>query len=212
MSVITSTRKTGRRHQVLFSQKARKSLMPRPSFHFFSLALLYPLSLSQADMQAFRVNRENTAIAKAVTVLKNLEGIPNRVNNFKAQVFKGNLTGKGYPGTGDGATFFTYFGPAVQKYLKDHKNDDTNGKIGDQLKSIGNNNQKVKDYYTSYASFHYNGCIDYLSTWSGRPTETAKPKPKDCKKQGGMADSSLTLCTPHFLLTPSIPCSEGCTT
>ncbi|KAL9637908.1 MAG: hypothetical protein Q9164_001903 [Protoblastenia rupestris] len=126
---------------------------------------------SKASSAVFTKGAENTAIAKAVTNLKNLQGIPDSLNTFKKQVFTGNLTGKGFPSTGNDATFFSFFGPAVQKYLIDHKDDlmsGTNSNIGDEVKRIGNNNQKVKDHYTSFASRHYQGCIDYLSTWSGK--------------------------------------------
>lgn len=114
-----------------------------------------------------------TAIAEEVTVLKNLEGIPNSVNTFKKQVFTGNLTGVGYPSTGGTATYFSFFGPAVQKYLEANQQDffSTNGivdNIGDALSSAGNNNAAIKEYFTSYALLHYQGAIDYLSTWSGK--------------------------------------------
>ena len=114
-----------------------------------------------------------TAIAEEVTVLQNLEGIPNSVNTFKKQVFTGNLTGSGYPSTGNTATYFSFFGPAVQKYLEANQQNffSTNGivdNIGDQLSSAGNNNAAIKQYFTSYASLHYQGAIDYLSTWSGK--------------------------------------------
>ena len=63
--------------------------------------------------------------------------------------------------------------PPFKIYLEDHKADNTNEKIREEVKSIGSGNQKIKEYYTSYTSFHYQGSIDYLSTWSGRPTASA---------------------------------------
>jgi len=107
-----------------------------------------------------------------VTTLDNLQGIPNAVNTFKKQVFTGNLTGVGNPSNGDGATYFSFFGPAVQKYLSDNKDALYSGavdNIGDTLASIGDNNANVKTYFTSYAQFHYQGAIDFLSGWSGKP-------------------------------------------
>lgn len=108
-----------------------------------------------------------------MTVLDNLEGIPNAVNSFKKQVFTGNLTGVGYPSTGATATYFSFFGPAVQEYLVSNQQNffSVNGtvdNIGDQLSSAGNDNAAIKTYFTSYASLHYQGAIDYLSTWSGK--------------------------------------------
>ena len=112
-----------------------------------------------------------TAIAKKITVLDNLQAIPNRVNGFKKNVVKGNLTGKGYPGEN---TYYGFFGPGVQKYLTDAQGrlfgpGSVADQIGDELKSAGNNETAVKDYFTSFASSHYQGAVDYLSTWSGLP-------------------------------------------
>jgi len=113
-----------------------------------------------------------TSIAQDVTVLDNLQGIPNAVNTFKKQVFTGNLTGVGNPSNGDDATYWNFFGPAVQKYLSDNKQglyDGVVDDLGDTLSSIGDNNAAVKTYFTSYAQHHYQGAIDFLSTWSGKP-------------------------------------------
>ena len=113
-----------------------------------------------------------TSIAEDVTVLENLQGIPNAVNTFKKQVFTGNLTGVGNPSNGDDATYYSFFGPAVQKYLSDNKQALYSGvvdNLGDTLSSIGDNNAAVKSYFTSYAQNHYQGAIDFLSTWSGKP-------------------------------------------
>ena len=41
--------------------------------------------------------------------------------------------------------------------------------LGDTLSSIGDNNAAVKEYFTAYAQGHYQGAIDFLSTWSGKP-------------------------------------------
>ena len=119
-----------------------------------------------------------TSIAEEVTVLQNLEGIPNSVNTFKKQVFTGNLTGVGFPSTGNSATYFSFFGPAVQKYLEANQQNffSVNGivdNIGDALSSAGNDNAAIKTYFTSYASLHYQGAIDYLSTWSGKSIDRA---------------------------------------
>lgn len=138
-----------------------------------------PTSIAAADWTAvtnavFTLSPACTAIAEEVTVLQNLEGIPNAVNSFKKQVFTGNLTGVGFPSTGNTATYYSFFGPAVQNYLASNQPNffSVNGivdNIGDQLSSAGNNNAAIKAYFTSYAAFHYQGAIDYLSTWSGKP-------------------------------------------
>lgn len=127
---------------------------------------------ASASNAVFKPGSSNLAIASAVTNLENLQGIPNALNSFKKQVFTFNLTGKGGPSSGDDATFFNFFGPAVQKYLSDKKDGllaGTVDKTGDQLQSAGNNNVAIKSYFTSYASVHYQGCIDFLSTWTGKP-------------------------------------------
>ena len=137
---------------------------------------------SSATSAVFTSGPQNSAIASAVTNLKNLEGIPNALNSFKKQVFTGQLTGKGGPSSGDDATFFNFFGPAIQKYLSDNKDALLSGTVddtGNKLQSAANNNGAVKSYFTSYASSNYQGCIDFLSTWSGKPldrsTSTSTP-------------------------------------
>lgn len=142
-----------------------------------------PTNIPDADWASatnavFTSGPANSAIASAVTNLKNLQGIPNALNSFKKQVFTGNLTGKGGPSSGTDATFFNFFGPAVQKYLSDNQAallagtvDDT----GNQIQSAGNKNVDIKSYFTSYASLHYQGCIDFLSTWSGKDLDRSTP-------------------------------------
>lgn len=129
---------------------------------------------TSASNAVFKSGPANSAVASAVTNLKNLQGIPNALNSFKKQVFTGNLTGKGGPSSGNDATYFNFFGPAIQKYLSDNKAGLLAGTVnatGDELQSAGNNNAAVKSYFTSYASLHYQGCIDFLSTWSGKPLD-----------------------------------------
>ena len=112
-----------------------------------------------------------TALAKKITVLDNLQAIPNRVNGFKKNVIRGELTGKSYPGEN---TYYGFLGPGVQKYLTGAQGrlfgpGSVADQIGDELQSAGNNEAAVKDYFTSFASSHYEGAVDYLSTWSGLP-------------------------------------------
>lgn len=112
-----------------------------------------------------------TALAKKITVLDNLQAIPNRVNGFKKNVVRGNLTGKSYPGEN---TYYGFLGPGVQKYLTNAQGrlfgpGSVADQIGDELQSAGNNEAAVKVYFTSFASSHYQGAVDYLSTWSGLP-------------------------------------------
>ena len=112
-----------------------------------------------------------------MTNLNNLQGIPNALNGFKKQVFTGNLTGSGGPGSGNDAKYFNFFGPAIQKYLSDNQVGLMSGTVdetGNQIQSAANNNADVKAYFTSYASVHYQGCIDFLSTsWVGKPAPSA---------------------------------------
>ncbi|KAA6411796.1 MAG: hypothetical protein FRX48_03946 [Lasallia pustulata] len=42
-----------------------------------------------------------------------------------------------------------------------------------ELRKTGNNNTAVKSYFISYARLRYQGCIDFLSTWSGKPLDRA---------------------------------------
>ena len=128
---------------------------------------------ASASSAVFTSGPQNSAIASAVTNLNNLKGIPNAVNSFKKQVFTQNLTGVGGPSQGNGATYFNFFGPAVRKYLTDNQAALMAGTVdntGNELQSAGNNNVAVKNYFTSYASVAYQGCIDYLSaSWTGKP-------------------------------------------
>lgn len=136
-----------------------------------------PSSIPAADWASasnavFKSGPSNLAIANAVTNLDNLRGIPSALNGFKKQVFTFNLTGKGGPSSGDGATYFNFFGPAVQKYLLNDQAGLLAGTVdetGNQLQLAGNGNVAIKSYFTSYASVHYQGCIDFLSTWTGKP-------------------------------------------
>lgn len=132
---------------------------------------------ASATNAIFTAGPQNSAIAKAVTNLNNLQGIPNALNGFKKQVFTGNLTGSGGPGSGNDAKYFNFFGPAIQKYLSDNQVGLMSGTVdetGNQIQSAANNNADVKAYFTSYASVHYQGCIDFLSTsWVGKPAPSA---------------------------------------
>ena len=113
----------------------------------------------------------NAAIATAAANLKNLQGIPVVLSQFKSEVFEQQLTGSGGPLEGKNATY-NYFGPVIQKYLEGAKADlmsDTVDEIGSQLQSAANDNPDIKAYFTSYGSSKYQGCIDMLSTWSGIP-------------------------------------------
>ena len=79
------------------------------------------------------------------------------MNGFKKNVVRGNLTGKNFPGSG---TYYGFLGPGVQKYLVGAQGrligpGSVADKIGSELQSIGNGEQAVKDYFTSYASYHY---------------------------------------------------------
>ena len=141
---------------------------------------LWPVSLAAKHESTHATNthpRQNSAIASAVTNLNNLQGIPNAVNSFKKQVFTQNLTGVGGPSQGNDARYFNFFGPAVKKYLTDNQAALMAGTVdntGNELQSAGNNNVAVKDYFTSYASLHYQGCINYLATsWTGKPLPTS---------------------------------------
>ena len=49
-----------------------------------------------------------TALASVITVEENLEGIPNRVNGFKQQVFTGRLLNQ--PWLPSATTYYTDFG------------------------------------------------------------------------------------------------------
>lgn len=99
----------------------------------------------------------------------NLEAIPQQVNGFKQQVFTGRL--RNTPKSPSGNTYYSDFGPAVQKILKDRQTDMFNlmGTIGDELQRIGEGEAAVKNYFTSFAQPKYTEAVDFLSTWSGLP-------------------------------------------
>ena len=137
---------------MLFSPQARK-------------CLLFSASLYHANARGSAV----TALASQITVLDNLEAIPNRVNGFKKNVVRYNLTGKSYPGAD---TYYNFYAPAVQKYMAGAKGNLFGaGKVVDNVASVlssaGNNQGVVSHYFTSYATYHYQGAIDFLSTWTG---------------------------------------------
>ena len=94
---------------------------------------------SSALSAIFTAGSSCSAVASKVTTLENLEGIPNAVNNLKKQVFTQELTGKGGPISGNDATFYNYFGVAVQQYLKDNQGTLQNGVMNDvgDIRSYG---------------------------------------------------------------------------
>jgi len=153
-----------------------------------------------------------TSIASDVTVLRNLQGIPNAVNTFKKQVFTGNLTGVGNPSNGDDATYWNFFGPAVQKYLSDNKQalyDGVVNNLGDTLQSIGDNDANVKPYFTSYAKLHYQGAIDFLSTWSGKPftRSTASSTKAPSTSASATATAAATTVSCYHAADPQNTCA-----
>ena len=76
-------------------------------------------------------------------------------------------------------TYYTPFGPAVQKMLKARQSDMFGiiDSVGDQLAIAGNNTATpaavVKAYFTPYAQARYTSAIDFLSTWTGKPYPSA---------------------------------------
>ena len=122
-----------------------------------------------------------TAIASDVTILRNLQGISNRVNGFKNKIMRGAL-GKGGPAT----TNLDYFGHAVHKNLMDNQAtvESIMNNLGDKLSSIGDNDANLKAYFISVASARYSNAIAFAGTWSGPPysrpavaTSTITPSP-----------------------------------
>jgi len=146
----------------------------------------------------------NAAIAIAVSNLNNLEGIPNALNTFKKQVFTQQLTGKGGPSRDQNARYFNFFGPAMRKYLEDAQvglMSDTVDKIGNQIQSAANDNTDIKNYFTSYASSNYQGCIGYLSTiWSCQPTTRTT-----VTSTATVVPIPATTTAPSFQLCPTVP-------
>ncbi|CAF9906108.1 hypothetical protein IMSHALPRED_004082 [Imshaugia aleurites] len=112
------------------------------------------------------------ALGSALTVFDNLISIPNGPNQLKRQVFTYNLTGAGNgPGQGNDATYYAFEGVAIRKNLI-ARQDGINGVItavANELKSAGNNENAVSDYFVHFGSVHYQGAIDFLETWTGRP-------------------------------------------
>ena len=169
---------------------------------------------ASATSAVFTKGPANSAIANAVTNLNNLKGIPNDLNSFKKQVFKGNLTGKGGPSSGDDATFFNFFGAAVQKYLSENQDalmTGTVNDIGNKPSSIGNG--LVKSYFTSYAGLHYQGCIHFLLTWSGKsldPGSATTPSPTTTKVSVASATVSCEHAADPQNTCAAIADSTGC--
>ena len=178
MSIIFSnSRSLEKLSSPLDRKKYHIMFRPRQLAHKSSRNNIPATDWASASNAIFTSGPQNTAIAKAVTNLKNLQGIPNALNGFKKLVFTGNLTGSGYPGSGNNAKYYNFYGPAIQKYLEDNQDGLMSGTVdetGNQIQSAANGNADVKSYFTSYASFHYQGCIDYLaSAWEGLPPPAA---------------------------------------
>ena len=153
----------------------------------------------------------NSAIASAVTNLTNLQGIPNALNSFKKQVFTFNLTGKGGPRSGKDANAFNFYGPAIQKYLASNQDQLMAGIVNDigvQLQSAGANNANISSYFTSYAKSHYQGCIDYLSTWTGKDLDRATSSTSSSQPITTSAAALTTLITTAAVTsaTPTLSC------
>lgn len=112
------------------------------------------------------------ALGSALTVFDNLIGIPNGPNNLKRQVFTYNLTGAGNgPSEGNGATYYAFEGVAIRKNLIARQSgvNDVITAVADQLKSAGNSDPAVSKYFVHFGSLHYQGAIDFLETWTGKP-------------------------------------------
>ena len=117
------------------------------------------------------------ALGSALTVFDNLIGIPNGPNNLKRQVFTYNLTGAGNgPSEGNGATYYNFEGVAIRKNLVARQSgvNDVITALADQLKSAGNSEPAVSKYFVHFGSLHYQGAIDFLATWTGKPVVGAR--------------------------------------
>ena len=109
-----------------------------------------------------------TSVASAFGNTYNLQGIPNRFNGFKQQVFTGRL--KSQPNNPSANTYPTDFGSALQKFLKDNEQDvySVMDDVGKVLGSDGvGNHSAIQPYFTAYAQGEYQSAIDFLSTWVG---------------------------------------------
>ena len=109
-----------------------------------------------------------TSVASAFGKTFNLQGIPNRFNGFKQQVFTGRL--KDQPNNPSGNTYPTDFGFALQKFLKANEQDAYSimDDVGKVLGSDGvGNHSAIQPYFTAYAQGEYQSAIDFLSTWVG---------------------------------------------
>ncbi|KAL9137343.1 MAG: hypothetical protein Q9175_001443 [Cornicularia normoerica] len=112
------------------------------------------------------------ALGSALTVFHNLIGIPNGPNQLKRQVFTYILTGAGNrPSEGNGATYYAFEGVAIRKNFL-ARQPGVNGVItavANELKSAGNSEDAVSKYFVHFGSVAYQGAIDFLSTWTGKP-------------------------------------------
>ncbi|KAL8707434.1 MAG: hypothetical protein Q9225_007756, partial [Loekoesia sp. 1 TL-2023] len=115
-----------------------------------------------------------TAVASAYGSTFNLQGIPYSFNGFKQQVFTGRI--KSQDNVPSDRTYPSDFGPALQKFMKDNEQG-AYGAMDDVGKALADPNvgnfPGLKDYFTSYAQGEWKSAIDFLSTWTGRPYESA---------------------------------------
>ncbi|KAL8954544.1 MAG: hypothetical protein Q9193_007199, partial [Seirophora villosa] len=132
-------------------------------------------SASNACFTKTKPYAPQTAIASAFGNVNNLQGIPERFNGFKQQVFTGRI--KNHTGNPSQRTYPSDFGKALQKFLKDNQQGsyDVINDVGNVLagNNVGNYSA-IHDYFTAYAQSEYQNAITFLSTWVGT-SYTAAP-------------------------------------
>ncbi|KAL8761075.1 MAG: hypothetical protein Q9184_002781 [Pyrenodesmia sp. 2 TL-2023] len=141
------------------------SVNPRPTQGSTSIPLENWNSASKACFTNARNYAPQTTVASAFSNPFNLQGIPERFNGFKQQVFKGRLRSE--PGNPSDRTYPSDFGAALQKFLSDNEQgaygvmDDVGKALAGE--SVGNYTA-IKDYFTAYAQAEYqSACLCYAN-------------------------------------------------
>ncbi|KAL8904480.1 MAG: hypothetical protein Q9207_003244 [Kuettlingeria erythrocarpa] len=158
-----------------------------------------------------------TTVASAFSNPFNLQGVPERFNGFKQQVFTGRL--KDQDGNPSDRRYPSDFGFALQKFLTENEQgfygaaDDVGKALADQ--NVGNYTA-IKDYFTAYVRDEYKDVVSFLSTWMGTsykstPTATSSAAAsKTSSPDSDPAPTSSTISAPIIVLPVDPPSQPSC--
>ncbi|KAK3176242.1 hypothetical protein OEA41_007565 [Lepraria neglecta] len=167
-TLFTSFQETTETMSIPPPSDAKQTQGPNPwnVDHIFALQVLGEITVSPtsvpvaawtaASSAVFTAGPACTSIASQIPILQNLHGIPSALNGFK--------------NTGPGATYYNFFGPGIQKSLQVQQTavNTVITNVGNMLATIGGD-PSVQTYFNAYANDNYQGAVEFLSTWTGKP-------------------------------------------